>query len=313
MIFDYLYEQMEEKRLETEAGCMEALFHARWPNGFACPRCGCRSAYVISSRRLPLYECRDCRAQTSLISGTVMEGSRTSLVRWFKAIRYLSQPHTVNAKQIAGLIGVTYKTAWLMCHKIREAMIAAEAAQPLDGQVRATDLLIRSIPAQVNGNFQPQEQVVTIGVSDNADGKPDRIKLQQRPKSELETRYSPAPAEPFLKLHVLPGPASRATILPRHIHGKGKEELRKLRRDLCEIGWELQLWLSFRFGGIKPKHLQRYLHHFGFRWNRRFTCHFGELLEFCAGTRVITYPSLTQKSLQPRPAAASHALPYQAA
>ncbi|MFC5700047.1 transposase [Cohnella faecalis] len=61
----------------SEQACAEALFHARWPDGFRCPTCRHPHYYLTRTRRLPLYECRSCRVQTSVIAGTIMEGSST--------------------------------------------------------------------------------------------------------------------------------------------------------------------------------------------------------------------------------------------
>ena len=72
----------------TEEACRSYLFSRRWPNGFACPRCGGREYYHISTR--DLYECRYCRYQASLTAGTIMEKTRTPLMAWF--LSYL--PHS---------------------------------------------------------------------------------------------------------------------------------------------------------------------------------------------------------------------------
>jgi hypothetical protein len=60
-------------RFQTEAMCIDHLVQMKWPNGYSCERCGCRSAYRTETRRLPLFECADCRYQASPIVGTVME------------------------------------------------------------------------------------------------------------------------------------------------------------------------------------------------------------------------------------------------
>lgn len=120
----------------SEAHCADMLFRVRWPRGFRCPACRHREACVIRSRRLPLFECRRCRRQTSLTSGTIMERSRTPLTAWFKALFLLSQPCGISAKQLAALLGVTYKTAWLIAHKIRHAMRCGKEDRLLGGLVK---------------------------------------------------------------------------------------------------------------------------------------------------------------------------------
>src|SRR5665647_382834 len=91
----------------TEEACAGALLAAKWPNGFTCANCGHRHAYTITTRRLPLFECAGCRHQSSLISGTVMEGSRTSLRKWFHTLLLVSlQPAGVNAVQLCASLNV---------------------------------------------------------------------------------------------------------------------------------------------------------------------------------------------------------------
>ena len=81
----------------SEKACEEYLFHLKWPNGFVCPYCGHGQAYTIHTRKQPLYECACCKHQTSLTAGTIMEGTRTSLIKWFTAIYNLAKPkETVN-------------------------------------------------------------------------------------------------------------------------------------------------------------------------------------------------------------------------
>ena len=72
-----------QERFATEAACLEYLAASRWPHGFACPACGGRRAWVLERRHL--WECADCAQQTSVTAGTVMHGTRTPLLQWFRA------------------------------------------------------------------------------------------------------------------------------------------------------------------------------------------------------------------------------------
>src|SRR5690554_457477 len=74
-----------QQQFDSEESAVSFLFCAKWPNGFRCPRCNHQEAYVITTRKQPLYECHSCRHQTSLTAGTVMENSRTSMFKWLAA------------------------------------------------------------------------------------------------------------------------------------------------------------------------------------------------------------------------------------
>lgn len=119
----------------SEQECIERLMQARWPDGFRCPRCGSPAHYRVSGRRLPLFVCAVCRRHVSLISGTVMERSRVPLPKWFTAIALISCG-PISAVALAEQIRVTYKTAWLMLHKLRSAMSRHEERARLTGLVR---------------------------------------------------------------------------------------------------------------------------------------------------------------------------------
>jgi transposase-like protein len=103
----------------------------RWPNGPACPHCGNVDAnriYAIAANserkiRAGLYECQDCHGQFTVRTGSVMESSHVPLTKWALAYRLMaSAKKGISAHQLHRSIGVTYKTAWFMAHRIREAM-----------------------------------------------------------------------------------------------------------------------------------------------------------------------------------------------
>ena len=74
-------------RFRSEEACREYLFELRWPDGFRCPRCGCRESSPV---RTVLLRCRECRHQSSVTAGTIFQDTRTSLRLWFQAIWWLT-------------------------------------------------------------------------------------------------------------------------------------------------------------------------------------------------------------------------------
>lgn len=102
---------------------LEAL---RWPNGPVCPHCGSAEAHYHlggKAHRPGLYKCKDCREQFTVTVGTVFERSKIALNVWLQAICLLcSSKKGISAKQLERMLGVTYKTAWFMAHRIREAL-----------------------------------------------------------------------------------------------------------------------------------------------------------------------------------------------
>ena len=104
----------------------EYLEAIRWANGQPCPHCGSLGKHYKlegTSHRPGLYKCVDCREQFTVTVGTVFERSKIALNLWLQVTYLMSASKKgISAKQIERMIGVTYKTAWFMCHRVREAM-----------------------------------------------------------------------------------------------------------------------------------------------------------------------------------------------
>ena len=111
---------------ETKA--REALEAVLWPEGPVCRHCGNSDPDKIAkmqgkSARPGLYYCNECKAEFTVTVGTVFERSKISLTKWWMAAHLLNQgKNGVSASEIQRNLGVTYKTAWFMMHRLREAM-----------------------------------------------------------------------------------------------------------------------------------------------------------------------------------------------
>src|SRR5688572_18969167 len=113
----------------------------RWPNGPVCPHCGNVDQSKITAmqgkaHRPGLYNCNECRMQFSVTVGTVFEDSKIALNRWMLATFLMaSSKKGMSAHQLHRMLGVTYKTAWFMAHRIREAMAPSKSEKgPLGGE-----------------------------------------------------------------------------------------------------------------------------------------------------------------------------------
>ena len=105
----------------TDAKCRELLERLRWPSGVACARCGSLGVSEIETRNQ--YDCNDCRYQFSVTAGTIMHDSHLPLRKWFIAIYLMCESKKgISSLQLKRTLGVAYKTAWHLSHRIREAM-----------------------------------------------------------------------------------------------------------------------------------------------------------------------------------------------
>ncbi|WP_321394995.1 IS1595 family transposase [Emcibacter sp.] len=103
----------------------EHLESIRWPDGAVCPHCKAADnrKLVGKSHRPGLYQCNHCRQQFSVTVGTVFERSKVPLNKWLLAVHLMAASKKgMSAHQLHRMLGVTYKTAWFMAHRIREAM-----------------------------------------------------------------------------------------------------------------------------------------------------------------------------------------------
>jgi transposase-like protein len=127
---------------------LEAL---RWPDGAECPHCGLINATAVSGGREGLYQCNSCREQFTVTVGTVFERSKVPLNKWLLCNHLLcAGKKGVSAHQIHRMLGVTYKTAWFMCHRLREAM--KDDGSPLGGEGKT----VESDEAFVGGSASKQ-------------------------------------------------------------------------------------------------------------------------------------------------------------
>lgn len=124
----------------TEAQCEQALEAVRWPTGFRCPRCAGEAHYVLRDGVRKVFQCHACRHQASLIAGTVFQGTKLPLTTWLLAIYLLSQAKTgLSALALKRQLGVSYPTAWLIQHKLMQAMADREDRYLLEGKVQVDD------------------------------------------------------------------------------------------------------------------------------------------------------------------------------
>ena len=112
---------------QDESKAREWLEACRWPNGPVCPHCGTvgdRIAKLEGKAHRPgLYQCYECHSQFSVTVGTLYERSHIPLHKWLLATHLMTASKKgISAHQLHRMLGITYKSAWFMAHRIREAM-----------------------------------------------------------------------------------------------------------------------------------------------------------------------------------------------
>jgi hypothetical protein len=264
----------------TEAQCAAGLEQARWPTGFRCPCCDGATYSRVRGRTHPLFQCQACRHQTSLIAGTVMQGTKLPLTVWFLAIYLISQAKTgLSALALKRHLGVSYPTAWLIHHKLMQAMAEREARDVLDGQVQVDDAYLggeRSGGKAGRGSENKVPFVAAVSLSD--DGHPLRAKLTPVPGFSLKA------IEQWARTHLAPGSTVFSDGLacfgavttagcmhqPTVVGGRKPKDLPEFQWINTVLG-NLKTSLSGSYHAFDfRKYADRYLAAFTYRFNRRF-------------------------------------------
>ncbi|WP_164472914.1 transposase [Cohnella candidum] len=277
------------RRFDTEKACEQALFEAKWPNGFVCPVCRHSRAYSIRTRRLTLFECVECRHQTTVIAGTIMEGSRTSLMKWMHALILHVLPSGYSAKEISRILEVTYKTAWLICHKIRHAMGNAETKELLTGLVRIQPSHYRRVDRTTAQFLKIWRQPVLAAATISEDGNFTDLRIRKIAECEIErNRVNPDVIRTFVKESV-DSKTVHPVVVPEFY---GSDRSPEFTLQLHHA----RAWINGVYsGGVGEKHLQAYLDQYCFRFPERQNVFFDKLLKWSLVTPRISYPDLIHK------------------
>jgi transposase-like protein len=119
-----------------ETAAIAHLEQSRWADGVTCPHCGSVAVTRMAGKtQAGYFQCNDCRDKFTCRTGTVMERSHIPVHKWLLAIHLLSASKKgMSAHQLHRMLGVTYKSAWFLAHRIREAMKLDDAPAPMGGE-----------------------------------------------------------------------------------------------------------------------------------------------------------------------------------
>jgi transposase-like protein len=291
-----------QARYGTEDACREHLFHHKWPYGFVCEKCGGTDYYTISSRNT--YECRSCGYQASVTSGTVMHKTHTPLMLWFWAIYLVSRDKRgLSALALSKQIGVSYQTAWLILHKIREAMSLRDDNYKLANLVELDDGFFGTPGTGGKRGRGTSKSKVVVGISVHQD-KPqfakmevvnaiDSDSLKQIAQDNIEAGAT-IKSDGYRSYNILG--ESGYQHVPIVINDQDASKVLHWVHILIS---NAKAFIDGTFHGLGKKHFQRYLDEFCYRFNRRFweTQLFDRLLNACCCAKTITYSELTHTSL----------------
>ena len=271
----------------------------RWPDGVVCPFCGLiGEAYKLTSKpeskkpvRLGVWKCAGCRKQFTVTVGTVFADSHVPLNVWLMAIHLLcASKKGMSAHQLHRMLGVTYKTAWFMAHRLRYAMTQDPLAAQLVGTVEVDETYIggkRRLSKRQPRKGDTGERSADVAAA--TDDKHPVLAMVERGgdvRSFHVQRVNAANLRPILFHHIEYGArimTDSGTVLHGAIHPRkhdqvnhSGDEYARYEGGVCISTNTVEGFFSLLKRGIigvyhhvDEKHLHRYLSEFDFRYNLR--------------------------------------------
>lgn len=269
-----------QDRFPTEESCLEHLMRTRFGERHDCAGCG-RSARYYRAKARRSYACEYCGHQVYPTAGTLFDRTRTPLRDWFFVMfLFCTSRNGVAAKEVERQLGVTYKTAWRMCHEIREYMGTLDSDDPLGGPgsvVESDETLVGGSVSGMGSGYKGNKTTV-VGMLERGGELVTRVVTTRRRE----------PMTALIQSQVLPG----TTICTdefgsyRHLDSCGFDHKRVNHKsgeyvnaqghgvNTTEGFWaQLKRGINGTHIHVSGKHLPKYLGEFEYRWNMRHVPH----------------------------------------
>lgn len=258
----------------TDHQARQYLEKIRWPDGAICPRCKKQDVTTVTGGRDGLYNCRLCRRQFTVTVGTIFEGSHIPLSKWVQAFHLVcSSKKGMSALQLSRMLGITYKSAWHMAHRIRFVMRPPRGTPKLSQTVEVDETFVGG---------KPSHKATTP------------TKIRKTPVVAMVQWEGPARATSTKSLST----AALAATIQRHVgldallmtdewkahqgldrlydsretvtHSKGEYVRGSIHTNTVESFFALlKRGIMGSYHHVSRKHLPRYCDEFAFRWSHR--------------------------------------------
>lgn len=265
-----------QDRFPTEDSCLDHLFQVRYA-GTDCPKCSRPVKYSrVKGRRS--YQCQWCANNLYPTAGTPFDRTRTSLRDWFYVMfLFTTTRNGVSAKRVEREIGVTYKTAWRMCHEVRKYMGSLDSDDPIGGVGETVQIDETFIGGKTTGLGPVAGKKAVIGMLECG--------------GELITRVIPGNSKhhvlPVVQQNVLPGTTVHTDYLRSYMslsemgyrHDRVNHSREYVSKTGCTVNTLEGFWNILKRGiygthiHVSAKHLPKYLGEFEYRWNMRDVPH----------------------------------------
>lgn len=303
----------------TDADCLDYLEWLRWPDGFACARCGNVGGWRVADGS---FKCTGCKTQTAVTAGTLFDRRRTPLTVWFQACwEFATAKDGISALALKRTLQIgSYQTAWAMLHRLRSVLIRP-GRELLSGQVEVDETYIGGEEAGLaGGRAKGKKALVVVAVEVTSPKGFGRCRMRIIPDGSASSLH------PFITDNIAVG----STVITDgwngylginkagYTHDRRSqraakalgEDIDKLLPGVHRIASLAKRWLlSTHQGAVNTEHLTGYLDEFCFRFNRRRSRSRGlvflRVLQLAVGHDPVRYRELianpTPKKVPPAP------------
>jgi transposase-like protein len=264
----------------TDEQCRIALEKLRWPDGVRCPRC--QSEKISRAYKRNQFECEPCAYHFSVTAGTIFHDSHLPLTKWFAAIYLICESKKgISANQLKRTIGVAYKTAWYLCHRIRAAVKDADTSL-LSGIVECDETFIGGKAKNMHKNVRAQKiqgrgtvgKAMALAAIQRGSGV--RLVVEKTRDRETLHRFIKASLDPKAERIMTDewpaydGIADKNTTHEKVNHSADEYVRGDVHTNSVEGVFSLfKRSIVGAYHQISVKHLDRYLDEFEFRFNNR--------------------------------------------
>ena len=276
------------KELNTAAKCLAFLEHMRWPGGVKCVSCESEriTALVAKGKRNKktgkvgpdrhLLQCNECRFQFTATTGTIFHDTHLPLEKWFLAIALITESKKgISAAQLSRALGIQYRTAWYLAHRIRKSMVEANPPK-LTGTVELDETYIGG--KQRGSKRKLLNKEVVMGIRERR-GDLRLIHIESPTAENLGEQIKQHVSPDVKQVMTDEWPAYIPAFISAGIKGTKHETIRhrdkiyvrgNVHTNTVESAFSLfKRGLTGAFHKVSLKHLQRYLNEFSFRFNNR--------------------------------------------
>jgi len=252
-----------------------------WPDGPVCPHCRSKDTTALAGKvhRKGLHQCNECREQFSVTVGTVFERSKIPLAKWVLATHLMAASKKgISSKQLGRMLGVTYKSAWFMSHRIREAMTTGPTDGPIGGDekiVEADETFVGGwAPNARKGKPTPKKYPVVALVERHGHARvkavPDVTAKNVRDALVRNVSRKSMLMTDDAAVYVGLGKEFYAHQAVNHSKRQYTDPTGFAHTNTVESFFGLfKRGITGSFHSVSEQHLQRYAEEFAFRWNTR--------------------------------------------